>query len=196
MKAVILLLLLQHPIVSARAGLVTLIDGLVDHDVRVQDHLGEGNPVTTGDDTRLEILLNPYSYVRIGSRSEIVLECEDLDNIIVRVSKGVALIDAGRVEKDMPITIRTGSLEAQIVKPGIYLVRESTVWVVRGELWASGPAGGKVKGGWILSQPRRVFEKSKVPKTRTHPLVEWNAERRKEVQGSSPGNFGIEGLSL
>ncbi len=187
MKAVILVLLLQHPIISARAGLVTLIDGLVDHDVSVQDHLGEDNPVTTGDDTRLEMLLNPYSYIRIGSQSEILLECEDLDNIIVRVLRGAAVIDAGRVEKDMPITIRTGSLEAQIVKPGIYLVREGTVWVLRGELRAIGPAGGKVEGGWTLSRPGRVFEKSKVPKARTHPLVEWNAERRKEVQDSRPG---------
>ena len=38
MKAFILVLLIQHPIISARAGLVTLIDGLVDHDVSVQDH--------------------------------------------------------------------------------------------------------------------------------------------------------------
>ena len=140
MKTLILLLLVQHVVISAKAGMVTLSHGWVNLDAR--SHVGEGNPLTTGTDSKVEILLSPDSYLRMKSDSEIVLECEDLDQIAVRLTKGEAIIDVARIDKKMPISVRVGDLETHIRKSGIYLFQSDGVFVLKGELRV-GPAVGQ-----------------------------------------------------
>ena len=125
MKTLVLLMLLQHALISAKAGMVTLSHGWVN--LTVNGHIGEGNPLTTGTDSRVEILLGPDSYLRMRSDSEIVLECESLDKIAVRLTKGAAIIDVNRIDKKMPISVRVGDLETHIGKSGLYLVQSDGV---------------------------------------------------------------------
>jgi hypothetical protein len=177
MKTLILLLLVQHAVISAKAGMVTLSHGWVNLDAR--SHVGEGNPLTTGTDSKVEILLSPDSYLRMKGDSEIVLECEDLDQIAVRVTKGEAIIDVARIDRKMPISVRVGDLETHIRKSGIYLFQSDGVFVLKGELRV-GPVV-KVKKGWKITGSNRDFKKTKMEKSAPHPLVEWNALRTREM---------------
>ncbi len=177
MKTLVLLMLLQHAVISAKAGMVTLSHGWVN--LTVNGHIGEGNPLTTGTDSRVEILLGPDSYLRMRSDSEIVLECESLDKIAVRLTKGAAIIDVNRIDKKMPISVRVGDLETHIRKSGLYLVQSDGVSVLKGELRV-GPVV-KVKKGWKITGSNRDFEKKKIGKLDTHPLVEWNSRRVDEM---------------
>jgi len=177
MKTLILLMLLQHAVISAKAGMVTLSHGWVNLDTN--GHIGEGNPLTTGSDSKAETLLRPDSYLRMLDDSEIVLECEDLDQLAVRLTKGDAIIDVTRIDKKMPIRVRVGDLETQIRKKGVYLLQNDGVSVLNGEL-RLGP-GVKIKKGWKVSGSNGDFRKMKFEKAETHPLVEWNARRSKEL---------------
>ena len=184
MKTLILLMLLQHAVISAKAGMVTLSRGWVNLDT--SGHIGEGNPLTTGSDSKVEILLRPDAYLRMLDDSEIVLECEDLYQLAVRLTKGDAIIDVTRIDKKMPIRVRVGNLETQIRKKGVYLLQSAGVSVLNGEL-RLGPVV-KIKKGWMVSGSSTDFRKVKFDKAETHPLVEWNARRSKELNERTSSN--------
>ena len=110
--------LIMQFIISAKAGLVNAVDGTAN--VRVQEQLAAGQSIQTGPSSRVEILLNPSTYLRMDENSEVVLDSIDLANVQVRILSGSAIVDCGAVEKGSPIQVTDGTETLSISKPGTY----------------------------------------------------------------------------
>jgi FecR protein len=124
--------LLMQYMVSAKAGLVNYVDGQTN--VRVHEQIMAGAPIETGPQSHVELLLNPGSFLRIGENSTVVLDSVDLSRIAVRIVQGTALIEAGDIDKQIPIRITSGQLQALIVSAGTYRFSDGTALVLDGKL--------------------------------------------------------------
>src|SRR5207244_12689570 len=90
-------------VISAKAGGVNAISGRTEvrskHGgewqlLSITDNLKTGDVVKTGVDGRLEMLLNPGSYLRVGENSEFELKNDSLDGLEVRLNQGTAIVEA------------------------------------------------------------------------------------------------------
>ena len=186
MKALLVILLVQHAVISARAGLITYVRNLT---VAVDEHIGEGNEVHGGPGSRFEAMLTPDSYVRMRGASAIALESETLDRTVIRVLSGTAIIDAGRVDRDIPIRVRLGELEFSIAKDGLYLFEEDRVVVLDGEMNVTPQhetmADGRLRKGWAVarSEADRSYVRIQLDTDEFDalPLVRWSRQRSAQL---------------
>lgn len=117
-------------VISARAGGVNAVTGRTGVHARgssvweqltIKDNLQGGDVVQTDLDGRVEILLNPGSYMRVGGNSEFELISNSLDNLEVRLVKGTAIVEAtGAEDTELQINISTPHAKMAIVQRGLY----------------------------------------------------------------------------
>src|SRR5215470_16439323 len=93
-------------IISAKAGLVNAVEGSAN--VRLQQQVPAYSPIQTGPTGRVEVLLNPASFLRLGENSEAVLDSVELTDIIVRIVSGSAIIESTAIERAGPIHAKSG----------------------------------------------------------------------------------------
>ena len=115
--------LIMQFIISAKAGLVNDVEG--DANVRVNQQVNAGVPIQTGATGRVEVMLNPGSFLRLGENSEVVLDSVDLTDIQVRVVSGIAIIESSAVDKNSPIRVSSGDKTQLIASPGVYKFTEN-----------------------------------------------------------------------
>jgi len=117
--------------ISAKAGGVNAVSGKVsvktkDQAARLltsQDDLASGDIVSTGLAGQVEVLLNPGTYLRLAENSEFVMEDTSLDNLLVRLTKGSAIIEAtGPDDLKLSIPVVTEQARFTIVRAGIYRI--------------------------------------------------------------------------
>ena len=158
--------------ISARAGGVNAVSGQVmvkrggasEQLLTSQDELNSGDIVTTGRDSQIEVLLNPGTYLRLSEKSEFVLVDTSLDKLLVKLTKGSAIIEAtGPDNLDLLIPIVTDQQRMTIVRSGIYRINVSagvTELLVR---------KGRVRLG---DDPKNIIKSGKkVSLTATAPLT-------------------------
>lgn len=117
-------------IIYAKAGRVNYVAGSVTRqrnagDLRevlaVRDNLEAGEAVRTGVYGRVEVLLNPGSYLRANSNTEFAMVSNDLDNVRLRINKGSFLLEImGPEVLDLALTFETPHTTVSILKRGIY----------------------------------------------------------------------------
>lgn len=117
--------------ISAKAGGVNSVTGSVmvtragqaPQLLTSQDDLLAGDVVTTGPESQAEVLLNPGSYFRLAANSEFSLVDNSLDNLVVRLAKGSAIIEAtGGDDVDMWINVLANQKHLVIARGGIYRI--------------------------------------------------------------------------
>ncbi|HKG14815.1 MAG TPA: FecR domain-containing protein [Pyrinomonadaceae bacterium] len=183
-------------LISAKAGGVNLVAGDVRsrraggrdwQGVTVKDDLKDGDSVRTGADGRVEVLLNPGSYLRAGASTEFELTDSSLDNLRLRVTRGSVLVEAmGYDSFDLSIQIYTPQARVEIVRAGVYRVDvtqagETLVAVQKGRaLVGDGAAALVVKGGKEARVAGGV-EVVKLQKRQRDELELWSRERGKEL---------------
>ena len=131
MKLLLSILLWQYT-VSVTAGLVNQVRGPAN--VQPSQNVAAGRPVDTGEGGFVELQLNPGSYLRLHENSGIVFDSVVLSDIEVRITRGSALIESGRIDPTMPIKVTAGNLVALIKKPGLYRFSTDSAKVFNGEL--------------------------------------------------------------
>lgn len=119
-------------VISATAGGVNAVSGRAEIKpfrgadwslLNITDDLKAGDLVKTGIDGRVEMLLNPGSYLRIAENSEFELTDNSLENLEVRLIRGTAIIEAtGADETELAINITTPHAKMVIIKRGLYRV--------------------------------------------------------------------------
>lgn len=119
-------------VISATAGGVNAISGRAEVRpfrgadwslLNITDDLKTGDVVRTGIDGRVEMLLNPGSYLRIGENSEFELTDNSLENLEVRLVRGTSIIEAtGADNTELAINITTPHAKMVIVRRGLYRV--------------------------------------------------------------------------
>ncbi|HJZ82679.1 MAG TPA: FecR family protein [Pyrinomonadaceae bacterium] len=117
--------------ISAKAGGVNAVSGQVmvrrvgqgPQLLTSQDDLASGDVVNTGQGSQAEILLNPGTYLRLAEDSEFEMVDNSLDNLLVKLNKGSAIIEAtGPEQIELRIPIITEQKRMTIVRAGIYRI--------------------------------------------------------------------------
>src|SRR6201988_5390565 len=148
-------------VISAKAGGINAITGQASVHSRgetdwqvlsITDDLDAGDRVRTASDGRVEILLNPGSYLRLGGNSEVELSDNTLENLEVRLLRGTAIVEAtGAGDLDLNINISTPHTKLAIVRHGLYRLNvvpgDATELIVRKGRVILSDSHTKVKGG-------------------------------------------------
>jgi hypothetical protein len=185
-------------VISARAGGVNAVTGgatVRTHGntewelLTIKEDLQTGDIVKTGADGRVEMLLNPGSYLRVGENSEFELANNSLENLEIRLIRGIAIVEAtGADDSQLQINISTPHTKLAIVRRGLYrlnvvpgdntelIVRKGRVMLDRSQTKITG--GNKVvfSGGAFL-----VAKMQKANKKKVDVLDAWSKERSETV---------------
>jgi hypothetical protein len=115
--------------ISAKAGGVNAVTGTVmvtrtgqtPQLLTDRDDLVSGDVVTTGAASQTEVLLNPGSYLRVAPNSEFVLVDNSLNNLVVKLVKGSAIVEAsGGDYTDVRINVLANQQSLIVIRGGIY----------------------------------------------------------------------------
>jgi FecR-like protein len=148
-------------VISAKAGGINAITGEASvhskgetdwQQLSITDDLNAGDRVRTANDGRVEILLNPGSYLRVGGNSEVELSNNTLANLEVRLLRGTAIVEAtGADDLELNINISTPHTKLAIVQQGLYRLNvvpgDGTELIVRKGRVILSDTHTKVKGG-------------------------------------------------
>lgn len=116
-------------VISAKAGGVNIVEG----DATVirkagrsgyllkGDQLEIGDKVTTGANGKVELLLNPGSYVRLGSNSVFEFTTTSLDDLQLKLSKGNAIFEVF-ADDEFSVAVNTPKAKIFLIESGIYRV--------------------------------------------------------------------------
>lgn len=181
-------------VISARAGGVNAVTGRASMHARgnsewqqltIKEDLETGDVVRTGVDGRVEMLLNPGSYMRLGENSEFELADNSLENLEVRLIRGTAIVEVtGADDEELLIGITTPHTRMSIVRRGLYRVNvvpgNTTELIVRkGRVVLEG-SHTKVKGGnkvVFSSNSFSVAKLEKADKQNSETLEGWSKDR-------------------
>jgi len=185
-------------VISARAGGVNAVTGKIGVHPRgssvwepltIKDNLEGGDVVKTGLDGRVEILLNPGSYMRVAENSEFELTSNSLDNLEVRLIRGTAIVEAtGAEDTELLINITTPHAKMAIIRRGLYRVNvvpgDATEVIVRkGRLQLSDP-DAQIKAGKKLIFSGNTYSVAKltdVEKKDVDNFDAWSKDRAQTV---------------
>src|SRR5438128_11087802 len=145
--------------ISAKAGGVNSVIGRVQvkragqssqEDLSAKDDLTSGDVVTTRGGSRVEVLLNPGSYLRVTENSEFELTDNSLNNLQLRLVKGSAIVEAtGTDDLRLQIRIVTKQSRFTIVRRGVYRINvlpgSTELLVQKGRVFVDGQLG-MIKG--------------------------------------------------
>ncbi|HEY3040469.1 MAG TPA: FecR family protein [Pyrinomonadaceae bacterium] len=197
-------------VISARAGGVNAVTGRATmhphgnsewRTLTIKEDLETGDIVRTGLDGRVEMLLNPGSYLRIGENSEFELADNSLENLEVRLIKGTAIVEVtGADDQDLFIGITTPHTRMSIIRRGLYRVNvmpgDATELIVRkGRVILEG-SHTKVKGGNKVVFSSGSFSVAKLEnadKKDADTLGTWSKDR---AQTLAKANSRISGRTL
>lgn len=185
-------------IISAKAGGINAVTGRatvhgrgVDewHELTIKEDLESGDVVKTGADGRVEMLLNPGSYLRVGENSEFELSNNSLENLEVRLIRGTAIVEAtGTDDMALLINITTPDARMAIVQRGLYRVNvvpgNSTELIVRKGRVMLGDSHTKIKGGnkvVFFSSSVSIAKLDKSEKKAIDALDTWSKDRAETV---------------
>ncbi len=183
-------------VISAKAGGINAVSGRTGiqphgstewEQLTIKDNLEAGDMVKTGIDGRVEMLLNPGAYLRVGENSEFELTNNSLENLELRLIKGTAIVEAtGTEDTELMINITTPHTKMAIVRRGLYRVNvvpgDATELIVRkGRVLLSDSQ--KVKGGRKLIFSSHTFSMAKLEKAdkEKDALENWSRERAETV---------------
>lgn len=180
--------------ISAKAGGVNAVTGrvMVTRAGQVpqllsnQDDLVAGDLVTTGTDSQAEILLNPGSYLRLAENSEIILVDNSLNNLLVRLNGGSAIIEAtGTDYSELRIGIAIGQERVVIVRRGIYRItvqpHSAELLVRKGRVLLGNDPRQVVKGGYKVTFAGGSVFTAKLNKSEPDEFDSWSKERGKTL---------------
>jgi hypothetical protein len=167
-------------IVSTKAGVVNYAQGSTT--VKAATVAKAGQVIGTGPNGRVELLLNPGSYLRMGENSQVVLDKVELYDIALHVAQGSALIESHGFTKDLPLAVKTGSLDTQIIRDGIYLFSDGKVVVVKGKL-RDAKTGFTYGEGYEISDDQG--QRAQKVKTFTTALELWSQQRDAQIAAAN-----------
>jgi len=175
--------------ISAKAGGVNAVSGKVtvaskDQAPRLltsQDDLASGDIVSTGLGSQVEVLLNPGTYLRLAESSEFVMEDTSLDNLLVRLTKGSAIIEAtGPDQLQLSVPVVTAEARFTILRAGIYRInatKGATELIVRkGRVELNGTQT-RIKGGQKVTITSTGETVAKLTKDDKDQFDDWSKTR-------------------
>jgi hypothetical protein len=197
-------------VISAKAGGVNAVTGrasMLPHgngewqQLTIKEDLEPGDLVKTGVDGRVEMLLNPGSYLRVGENSEFELSDNSLENLELRLIKGTAIVEVtGADDEELFIGITTPHTRMSIVRRGLYRVSvvpgDTTELIVRkGRVMLEG-SHTKVNGGNKVVFSSNSFSVAKLEKADKKALDALDGWSKDRAQTLAKENSRINGRTL
>ena len=197
-------------VISAHAGGVNVVTGraaLRSHgagdwqELTITEDLETGDVVRTGLDGRVEVLLNPGSYLRIGENSEIELTDNSLENLAIRLVRGTAIVEVtGTDDTELLINIATPHTRMAIVRRGLYRVNvvpgDATELIVRKGRVLLEPTHTKIKGGDKVIFSDNSFSVAKLKKSeKTRDNLEAWSKGRAETLAQANSRLSARALT-
>mgnify|MGYP003394184613 CR=1 FL=1 len=179
-------------IISAKAGGVNFVEGTVgvvrkngrSGILLKKDQLDIGDRVSTGADGKVEILLNPGSYVRVGGNSAFEFRTTDLNDINLLVHRGSVIFEVF-ASNDFIVNVHGPKSKFVLVDSGVYRLdvdrEESTLSVWKGKARVGGETGEVMKGGRESKVDGGQVVVAKFDRDEKDELDTWSKARSKEL---------------
>ena len=184
-------------LISAKAGGVNAVDGEVfikRADGRTGhlfkgDEVQIGERVTTGDDGKAEVLMNPGSYVRLGPKSSFEFVSTDLDDVRLKMHSGSAVLEILGTE-GFNVELSTDTARFTILESGVYRIDaaekgSSVVAVWKGKLRAGNETKSSVGKGKVVTFDGSMYSVAKFDRDIKDALSTWSSERAKTLSQMS-----------
>lgn len=207
-------------VISAKAGGVNFVEGKVtvarknarSGYLLKGDKLEVGDRVTTGAESRAEILLNPGSFARLGVNTEFEFANTSLDDLALNIKSGSAMFEVF-ADDEFKVTVNTPKGRFYLVDSGIYRidvlangVGKISVW--KGEAQVGDMNATEVKKGRTATFDGEQVAIEKFDRDEKDALEEWSKERAKylakvnsrlrrdDVRGNMISSFGANRWGL
>jgi hypothetical protein len=181
-------------VISAKAGGVNAVTGRATvltqgntmwEQLTIKEDLQTGDVVKTDSDGRVEMLLNPGSYLRLGENSEFELTNNSLDNLEIKLLRGTAIVEAtGADDTQMQINISTPHTKLAIVRRGLYRLNvvpgDNTELIVRKGRVMLDRSQTKINGGNKVIFSGETFfvaKLQKADKEKVDAVDAWSKDR-------------------
>jgi len=182
--------------ISAKAGGANLVVGHVtiarkdgtDLSLMKGDVVEVGERVTTSAGSRIELLLNPGSYVRIGPNSSFEFVSTNLDELELRLHSGSAMFEVFTT-RDFLVRLSAGTAQFGLVETGVYRLDVDSENSARLSVW-DGRAEAGVSGNFKARDGRRIvfangtYSIQKFDRDDQDELAVWSRERGKTLAKS------------
>ena len=179
--------------ISANAGGVNFVEG----DVTVlrknghsgpllkRDHLEIGDIVSTGSTGKAEILLNPGSFLRLGSNSKFAFRTTNLDDLQIALTSGSAMFEVFATDS-FTVSIFTPKESLTVAETGVYRIDllgdgTGTLSVIEGKAEVGDYPATIVKKGRTTSLGTSNSTVAKFDRGKRDELAEWSRTRGKDL---------------
>jgi hypothetical protein len=196
--------------ISASAGGVNLIEGKVTT-VRKNgksgllikgDTVGVGDKVTTDSNGKVEILLNPGSYLRLSENSEFEFTNSSLDNLQVNLSRGSAIMEVITNSDDgFVVGVQTPQNKVFVIESGVYRfdvlsagTSQVEVWKGKVQIGTGTGKSGTIKGGKTATLNGSQVTIAKFDRDEKDSFEIWSKARAKDLSVANSGLVDKTGL--
>src|SRR6185503_9237607 len=182
-------------VVSARAGVVSLVEGRATVNGNAKpasiealvagDELRLSDIVTTGSGSRIEVLLNPGCYLRMGENSAFVYLFDGFTNNRIKLLRGSAVLEASAV--DGLIRVETPTTKFEIVREGLYRFNVADKGMSEVAVRKGRALFGKtvIKGGKRAIVEGETIAITSFDKKKADELDDWSKDRAKTLIASN-----------
>lgn len=177
-------------IISAKAGGVNFVEGKVEIARKNAksgyllkgDELEIGDQVSTGAGGKVEILLNPGSFVRLGENSNFEFATTSLEDLQLKLNSGSAMFEV-ITDDEFTFAVNTPKAKFFIVKSGIYRVDVLNDGSGKIEVWKGRAQAGdaEIKSGRAATVDGNQAAVVKFDRDDKDALEVWSKSRAKEL---------------
>ncbi|MEZ5429429.1 MAG: FecR family protein [Pyrinomonadaceae bacterium] len=180
-------------VISAEAGGVNFVKGRVTVTRKVGrsgyllkgDTVKIGERISTAEDGKVEVLLNPGSYIRLGGDSSFEFLDTSLDNLQIKLHSGSAMFEV-ITSNDFAFAINTPKATFNVVKSGVYRVdvlEDGTgkMEVRKGRALVGDDEDAKIKKGRSATVDGDDVAMTKFDRGEKDDLEMWSRDRAKEL---------------
>ncbi len=178
-------------VISAKAGGVSYVEGKVSV-ARVNgksgmllrnDQLEVGDKVVTGADSKAEIMLNPGSYLRLGSNSVFEFVTTNLDDLKIKLGSGSAVIEV-LASDEFRVAVALPNANVNLTRSGVFRIDVladggGNVAVWKGKMFVN--ANTEIKSGRSVEVRGDRLAIEKFDRDGGDDLDLWSKLRAKEI---------------
>lgn len=180
-------------VISAKAGGVNFASGKIVSvgrdgkrgSLSKGDTVAVGDRVSTGADGKLEVLLNPGSFVRLAENSEFEFVSTALDDLQIKLVRGSAVFEVIAANK-FEARVITPKTVFTLIKSGVYRVDVTNDQTARIEVWKgkaeiADNSEQTIKGGQSATVTGGQATVAKFNRSDRDVLDLWSKDRAKEL---------------
>jgi hypothetical protein len=182
-------------VISTRSGIVHFLEGAVYLDDQpLESHPGKFPSVSPGAELRtgegrVEVLLTPGVFIRIGEKSAIRMVDNELSHTRVELLAGSAIVDSAEPSSGTSVTLIYKDWSVRFLEQGVYRIDSDPprLWVLQGKAEVSADTHGEalsVGHGMCVPFARALVPDRSIDQPRD-PLSTWAESRQQSISADN-----------